>query len=74
MKKAEDALMKVLRGGKDTDLILEKLDQLQKEQKEIHLQIDTERTEILDYTLPEIASTSKGSSALTVQSLKTAKP
>ena len=53
-KRSADNLMKVLTEGKATDLILDKLDQLQKEQKDIQLQLDTERTEYLDFTLPEI--------------------
>ena len=53
-KRAADNLMKVLVEGKATDLILEKLDLLQKEQKQLQLQLDTERTEYLDFTLPQI--------------------
>ena len=53
-KRAIENLMKVLMDGKATDLILAKLDQLQKEQKDIEQQLETERTAYLDFTLPQI--------------------
>lgn len=52
-KKASDNLMQFLIQGKATDLIMEKLDQLEKERKEIELQLDIAKSEMLDYKLED---------------------
>lgn len=52
-KKASDNLMQLLMQGKATDLIMEKLDQLEKERKEIELQLDVAKSEMLDYKLED---------------------
>ena len=40
--------------GKAKNTILEKLDQLEKERKEIELQFEVEKSEILDFTLEDL--------------------
>lgn len=47
-KKASDNLMKQLMDGKAKDIVLEKPDQLEKERKEIELQLDVAKSEMLD--------------------------
>ena len=53
-KKASDNLMQLLMEGKAKNTILEKLDQLEKERKEIELQFEVEKSEILDFTLEDL--------------------
>lgn len=53
-KKASDNLMQLLMEGKAKNTILEKLDQLEKERKEIELQLEVEKSEILDFTLEDL--------------------
>lgn len=53
-KKATDNLMQLLMDGKAKYTILEKLDQLEKERKEIELQLEVEKSEILDFKLEDL--------------------
>lgn len=53
-KKATDNLMQLLMDGKAKNTILEKLDQLEKERKEIELQLEVEKSEILDFKLEDM--------------------
>lgn len=53
-KKATDNLMQLLMDGKAKNTILEKLDQLEKERKEIELQLEVEKSEILDFKLEDL--------------------
>ncbi len=53
-KKASDNLMQLLMEGKAKNTILEKLDQLEKERKEIELQLEVEKSQILDFTLKDL--------------------
>ena len=53
-KKASKNLMLLLMDGKAKNTILDKLEQLEKERKEIELQLETEKSEILDYTLEDL--------------------
>ena len=53
-KKASENLMQLLMDGKAKSTILDKLEQLEKERKEIELQLETEKSEILDYTLKDL--------------------
>ena len=53
-KKASENLMQLLMDGKAKNTILDKLEQLEKERKEIELQLETEKSEILDYTLEDL--------------------
>ena len=46
--------MQLLMDGKAKNTILDKLEQLEKERKEIELQLETEKSEILDYTLEDL--------------------
>lgn len=52
-KKASDNLMQLLMQGKATNLIMEKLDHLDKERKEIEQQLDVAKSEMLDYKLED---------------------
>ena len=53
-KKATDNLMQLLMEGKAKNTILEKLDQLEKERKKIELQLEVEKSEILDFKLEDL--------------------
>ena len=53
-KKAADNLLTAVMSGKGTDLLLEKLQQVQNEQKDIQEQILIEKSGLLDADLPEI--------------------
>lgn len=53
-KKASENLMQLLMDGKAKNTILDKLEQLEKERKEIEQQLETEKSEILDYTLEDL--------------------
>lgn len=58
--------------GKAKNLILEKLDQLEKERKEIELQLDVAKSEMLDYKLEDFRYYVKGKH-LNYTKMKTAK-
>ena len=53
-KKAADNLLTAIMAGKGTDLLLEKLEQIQTEQKDIQEQIVVEKSGMLDCDLHEI--------------------
>lgn len=53
-KKATDNLMQLLMDGKAKNTILEKLDQLEKERQEIELQLEVEKSQILDFKLEDL--------------------
>lgn len=53
-KKASDNLMQLLMDGKAKETILTKLDQLEKERKEIELQLEVENSNVLDFKLEDL--------------------
>ena len=53
-KKATENLLTAVMSGKGTDLLLEKLEQVQIEQKDLQEQILIEKSGLLDATLPEL--------------------
>ena len=53
-KKATDNLMQLLMDGKAKNTILKKLNQLEKERKEIELQLEVEKSQMLDFTLEDL--------------------
>lgn len=59
--------------SKAKNTILEKLDQLEKERKEIELQLEVEKSEILDFKLEDLRYYVKRSNTLTIPKPRTDK-